>query len=127
MPKTILCIDDDPFYKDLFRAMLEPRGYQVLSALNPADGWTALKTSKPDLITLDVMMPETEGFFDGYGLLKRLRSDPETAKIPVIMISALGDPEDIKHGMAAGANDYLPKQDMTPEMLVKEIKKYIGE
>lgn len=126
MGKVILCIDDDPFYKDLFRAILEPKGFQVFTAMNPADGWTAVKENKPDLITLDVMMPEKEGFFDGYGLLKRLRSDPELKDVPVIMISALGDPEDVKHGLEAGATTYLPKQEMSPETLVAEINRRIG-
>lgn len=123
----ILCIDDDPFYVDLFRAILEPKGFQVATAMNPAEGWTAIKEFHPDLITLDVMMPEIEGFFDGYGLLKRLRSDPELKSVPVIMVSALGDPEDVKHGMEAGATSYQPKQEMTPETLVAEIKKRLEQ
>jgi CheY-like chemotaxis protein len=126
MPKTILCIDDDPFYKDLFRAILEPKGYEVISAMNPAEGWEALKKTKPDLMTLDVMMPEKEGFFDGYGLLKRVKDDPNLKDIKVIMISALGDPEDISHGLESGAATYLPKQEMTPDRLLLEIDKLIG-
>ncbi|MDD5251202.1 MAG: response regulator [Patescibacteria group bacterium] len=127
MPKRILCIDDDPFYKDLFRAILEPRGYEVFTALNPAEGWSIASEHKPDLITLDVMMPEKEGMFDGYGLLKRLQEEPGYKDVPVIMISALGDPEDIQHGLKAGARMYLPKQDMTPNRLVEEIKKILGQ
>jgi DNA-binding response OmpR family regulator len=127
MPKTILCIDDDPFYKDLYTAILEPKGFKVVTAMNPADGWKAIKESKPDLVTLDIMMPEAEGFFDGYGLLKKIRSDDEAKNTPVIMISALGDPEDVSHGLSAGATSYIPKQEMAPDMLLAEIKKRLGE
>ena len=127
MPKTVLCIDDDPFYKDLFKAMLEPRGYNVVTAMDPAEGWAKLAESKPDLITLDVMMPEKEGFFDGFGFLKKLRTESSFKKVPVIMISALGDPEDIKHGLTSGATDFLPKQDMTPDILLAKLKKILGE
>jgi len=127
MAKTILCIDDDPFYKDLYNAILEPKGYRVIPAMNPAEGWKAIQESRPDLITLDIMMPEAEGFFDGYGLLKKLRSGEETKNTPVIMISALGDPEDVEHGLAAGATAYIPKQEMSPDSLVAEVKKWLGE
>ncbi len=125
MSPKILCIDDDPFYADLFRAILEPKGFQVSTAMNPADGWTVIQANKPDLITLDVMMPEKEGFFDGYGLLKKLRGEAAYKSLPVIMISALGDPEDVKHGMDAGATSYMPKQEMTPDTLVALIKKLV--
>lgn len=124
--KTILCIDDDPFYKDLYRAILEPKGYKVVSAMNPAEGWAAVQKERPDLITLDVMMPEAEGFFDGFGLLKKFRCEDKYKDVPVIMISALGDREDAKHGIEMGATNYLPKQEMTPETLLHEIKKRIG-
>lgn len=127
MAKNILCIDDDPFYKDLYSAILESRGYRVISAMNPAEGWKEIQKAKPDLITLDIMMPEAEGFFDGYGLLKKLRGDAATKNLPVILISALGDPEDVEHGMAAGASAYIPKQEMNPEILATEVKKWIGE
>lgn len=124
--KTILCIDDDPFYKDLFRAILEPKGYKVVNAMNPAEGWAAVQKENPDLITLDVMMPEAEGFFDGFGFLKRFRSEVSFKSVPVLMVSALGDREDAKHGIELGATNYLPKQEMTPETLLREVKKWIG-
>ena len=127
MAKTILCVDDDPFYKDLFSAILEPKGYKVVCMMNPADGWDAVQKYSPDLVTLDVMMPEKKGMFDGYGMLKRMRDDARFKNVPVIMISALGDPEDIQQGLKAGATAYLPKQEMTPERLQAEIKKLVGE
>lgn len=126
MAKTIVCIDDDPFYKDLYTAILEPKGFRVVAAMNPAEGWKAIQEHKPDLVTLDIMMPEAEGFFDGYGLLKKLRGEESTKKTPVIMISALGDREDVEHGLSVGATSYIPKQDMSPDILLAEIKKQLG-
>lgn len=120
---AILCIDDDPFYIDLYRQILDGKGYAVTSAGNPDDGYAEMKKRPPDLVILDVMMPEKGPFRDGYGLLERLREEPATKKLPVIMVSALGGPEDAKHGLALGASSYLPKQEMMPQRLISEIEK----
>src|SRR3989344_267821 len=123
---TIIAIDDDPSYHELYRHMLEPKGFKLLSALKPADGLAMVRKNKPDFIILDVMMPEQSGFRDGYGVLEEIRRDAVTKDIPVLMISALDDDTDTKHGRDMGATDYLPKQQMTSETLLKKIKKFLG-
>ena len=128
MPKKkIVCIDDDPFYRDLFVNIFESKGFDVIIASEPTEGWEAVKKHRPDLVTLDIMMPESEGVFDGYGLLRKMKEDLATSDIPVIMISALGEREDIKHGLESGAHSYLPKHEMTPGKLVKLIEDILGE
>ncbi|MBI4457561.1 response regulator [Candidatus Uhrbacteria bacterium] len=124
-PRTIVCIDDDPFYKGLYKDILEPAGYRVISAMDAAEGHKAVINEKPDLITLDVMMPEKAGFNDGFGLLKLLREDAATKTTPIIMISALNDETDVKQATKDGATDYLPKQDMTPKRLLTKIAKML--
>jgi putative two-component system response regulator len=119
--KTILCVDDDPFFGELYRAALEPHGYRVIHAQDPGEGYERCKKEKPDLILLDVMMPEKDGFRDGFDLLGRLRSEGPCMKTPIIMISGIGSPDDVRHGMDLGANDYLAKQDITPDALVRRI------
>lgn len=119
--KTILCVDDDPFFGELYRAALEPRGYRVLLAQDPGEGYTKCTKHKPDLILLDVMMPEKDGFRDGFDLLERLRKSGPCQKTPIVMISGIGSPDDVRHGMDLGANDYLAKQDITPDALVRRI------
>ncbi|MBN1585676.1 response regulator [Candidatus Uhrbacteria bacterium] len=123
----IVCIDDDPFYRDLYVNILETKGFRVVTAGDPEEGLKAIREHHPDLVTLDVMMPESQGVFDGYGLLKRLRDEPETANLPVIMISALGDREDAEHGLKVGARAYLPKHEMTPDGLVEMIADILSE
>ncbi|MFC1638759.1 PleD family two-component system response regulator [Patescibacteria group bacterium] len=127
MPKKILCIDDDPFYEALYRDILTTHGFQVRHAFDAAAGHKEFVKYKPDLVTLDVMMPERSGLMDGYGLLKTLRSDDDSREVPVIMISALGEEGDAKQALELGANDYLPKQKLTPDLLVAKIKKYLAE
>src|SRR5688572_15625218 len=120
-PKTILCIDDDPFFGELYRAAFETRGYRVLLAQDPGEGYTRCTKEKPDLILLDVMMPEKDGFRDGFDLLERLRRDGPCQKTPIVMISGIGSADDVRHGMELGANDYIGKQDITPDALCRRI------
>jgi CheY-like chemotaxis protein len=96
-------------------------------AKEPGIGLDLIRKHRPSVVTLDVMMPEQESFFDGYGLLKQMQEDPELKKIPVIMVSALGDQEDVQHGLESGAVAYLPKHEMTPDTLVELVNSKIEE
>lgn len=121
--KTILCVDDDPAFGELYKAVLEPKGYTVHWVMNPGEGFKSCLALRPDLIILDVMMPEQDGFFDGYDLLKRLRAGGPCEKTPVMMVSAIGGNEDVKHGMELGANCYLSKMELLPKTLLAEVEK----
>jgi DNA-binding response OmpR family regulator len=123
---AILCVDDDPFYTGLYRQILEPKGYAVATAGNPDEGYAQVKKRLPDVMLLDVMMPEKKIFKDGYGLLQRLREETATKSLPIIMISALGNEDDVKHGLKLGATSFLPKQEMMPDRLLAEIVKALG-
>jgi len=127
MPKKVLCIDDDPFYASLYREILSRRGFTVEHAFDAASGFDAVKKFKPDLVTLDVMMPEKKGMLDGYGLLEVLRETADFKELPVIMISALGEESDAKRAMDLGATSYIPKQKLSPDSLVEEISKYVKD
>jgi len=122
---TILGIDDDPAYHALNKSILEPKGYRFLSATELAAGWKMALKEKPDLLLLDIMMPEEKGFRDGFGLLEEFRRNESIQKTPIMMLSALSDETDIKHGLELGADDYLPKQLMTPDSLLKKVAKLL--
>jgi signal transduction histidine kinase/DNA-binding response OmpR family regulator len=117
--KTILVVDDELNVRELLKQELETEGYHVLEAANGLDAITQVKQQKPDLIILDVMMPEMSGF-DAAAVLK---NDPETAAIPIIILSIL---EDQERGYRLGVDRYLTKPfDM--EHLLQEISILIAE
>ena len=118
---TILSVDDDPFYQDLYRNIFESKGYRIITASDPAEGYKMALQEKPDLMLVDVMMPERGGFRDGYHLLEELRKLPSFAKTPIVMVSALGEEEDVAHGKELGATAYVAKQSMMPDQLLKLI------
>ena len=99
---SLLIIDDDTYSRDILRRMLEKEGYAVYAATGGAEGVAMAKQLRPDLITLDVMMPS----MDGWAVLSVLKADPETAEIPVVMMTMV---EDKPMGFALGATDYLTK------------------
>src|SRR5262245_9686880 len=102
---TILVVDDEPTILELVRYTLEDERITVIEA---ADGMEALeraRTTRPDLIFLDVQMPR----LDGFEVCRRLREDPTLADVRVVMLTAAGQEADRARGFAAGANDYLTK------------------
>ncbi len=112
----ILVVDDDPVVHDLMKRFLEKEGYRVETAKGGKDGLRMAREFKPDVITLDVMMPD----MDGWTVLNALKADPEVAKIPVIMLSMI---EDRHMGFALGASEYLTKP-IQRDQLSTLLKKY---
>lgn len=103
--KTILIIEDEPEMRRNLATILRLEKFQPLVAENGAIGVEAALREKPDLILCDVMMPE----LDGYGVLRELRSHPDTEATPFIFLTARGEKPDIRNGMNLGADDYLTK------------------
>jgi pilus assembly protein CpaE len=105
MPEKILIIDDDVDTLRLVGLMLQRQGYQVTAAPNGSQGLAKATEDRPDLILLDVMMPD----MDGYEVTRRLRKDPATATIPILMFTAKTQLDDKVTGFEVGADDYLTK------------------
>ncbi len=103
--RTIMVVDDEQDMVDLIKTMLEAKGYGVQSANSGQEAFNLLGEQKPDLIILDIMMPT----INGLEVLVRLRENPDTASIPVILLTTQMEYKDILEGYQMGANYYIPK------------------
>lgn len=108
--KIVLCVDDDPQIISLYERYLKPQGYQVVPVNSPATAHDAAKRLHPYAITLDIMMPE----IDGWQILQDLKNDPETRSLPVIVCSIV---EEEEKGFSLGAADYLVKPILEEDLL----------
>jgi len=117
MAEKILIVDDDQQTVHLVELMLSRKGYEVINAVQGTDALNQVQTQKPDLIILDVMMPD----MDGFEVARRLREMPETAAIPIIMFTARTQLEDKVKGYEAGADGYLTKP-IHPAELAANVK-----
>ena len=118
MPKTILIIEDDKFLRELITQKLIKEGYEVSEAVDGEEGMKKVKEEKPDLVLLDLILPG----IDGFEVLSKMREDPALASIPVIILSNLGQKEDVERGLKLGAIDYLIKAHFTPGEIIEKIK-----
>jgi len=105
MPARILVVDDDPTNVEVLTAWLESEHYVVSTAADGFEALAKIEAEKPDIILLDVMLPE----MDGFEVCRRIKSDPATEHIPVIMVTALSDVDDLVKGFEAGADDFVTK------------------
>ena len=122
MRKKILVVEDDPDLVELLSFNLRGCGFAVSTA---GDGLDALKKARaitPDLILLDLMLPE----LDGFGVCEILRREPETAKIPIIMVTAMSSQFARLAGLEAGANDYITKP-FSPKQLIARVQALLGQ
>jgi len=111
---TVLVVDDLPQNLRLLDAVLSPRGFTVLSASSGQAALDLLREHRPDIVLLDVMMPG----LDGYETCRRIRADPATSFIPVVMVTASGDAEKVR-GTEAGADDFITKPFDQAELLAR--------
>jgi len=103
--RTIMVVDDSPDLVEIVRITLESKGFAVRCAYDGTQVFDFLKKQKPDLVILDIMMP----LMDGFEVLTRLKCNPATASIPVILLTVKGQPEDVIGGYRRGADFYITK------------------
>src|SRR3954469_17257939 len=102
---TILIVDDEPSGRETMAALLHTQGYQLVFAAGGADALAQAAKLQPDLILLDVMMPE----IDGFEVCRRLRAAPAVAEVPIVLVTALDDRGSRLKGIDAGADDFVTK------------------
>ena len=117
---TVLVVDDDPVILKLLEVNFSMEGFDVLSAVDGIDGLERARSDRPDVIVTDIMMPK----MNGIELLAALRADPDLAGIPVILLSAKAQTDDVRIGLDAGADDYITKP-FEPLELVDRVTKLL--
>ena len=115
MNAKVLVVDDTPMNVKMLADILTFKGYQVVTAAGGNEGLAKVESEKPDLVLLDVMMPD----LDGYSVCRAIRANPETAILPVVMVTALDPVEERVKGLEAGADDFLSKPVNQPELLAR--------
>ena len=120
--RKILIIEDDKYLIKLYSDKLTREGFEVSMAISGEEGLGKAKAEQPDLILLDVILPQKNGF----DILSELKLDTATKSIPVVMLTNLGQDSDIKTGMELGAADYLVKTDFSIVKLAEVVRKHIA-
>lgn len=121
MAKKILIIEDDLMLREMYQTKLRGDGYDVVAADNGADGLSMATSEAPDLVLLDIILPQ----IDGFSVLEELKKNEATKQLAVVMLTNLGTEEDRVKGEKMGAVDYLVKANMTPDQVSGTIKKYL--
>ncbi len=122
MAKTVLVIEDDKYMREVLVAKLAKEGLDVLEAIDGSTGLDMTAKKKPDLVVLDIILP----IMNGFDYLEAKGKVAEIASIPVIILSNLGQREDVERGMKLGAKDYLVKAHFTPNDLIAKVRTHIG-
>ncbi|HKZ86078.1 MAG TPA: response regulator [Anaerolineae bacterium] len=114
---NILVVEDDPDARKVLSLILKLDGFEVSTVSGGREAIDAIRAAAPDLILLDVMMPDV----DGFEVCRRIRSEPATRGIPIVMLSGKADQESVVRGLAAGANEFLSKP-IKPSSLTKQLR-----
>ncbi|MCJ7652386.1 MAG: response regulator [Actinobacteria bacterium] len=118
----VLVVDDDPSMCKLLRIMLEPKGFEVLEAFSGVRGVVMAKSELPDIVLLDIMLPD----IDGFDVCRKLKLDPTTKNIPVVFVTAKAGHEHLDRGMSLGAQGYITKP-FRPEVLIEKLYEITGK
>src|SRR6266513_2833433 len=118
---TVLVVEDSPVAREVVMKILQREGYEVLGACNGVEAMDLLQSTTPDLMLLDVMMPEK----DGITLLQELRDEPQYKELPVILLTALSDETRMKRARELGVCEYLVKTRFSYDELVDQVGKHV--
>jgi len=121
LSKKILVVDDEVYILHILDFSLGAEGYEVITAADGEEAIEKARTERPDLVVLDIMMPKV----DGFEACRRLKGDPETNQIPVILLTAKGREVDRQMGIEVGADDYIIKP-FSPTKLIEKIGSFLS-
>jgi DNA-binding response OmpR family regulator len=120
---TVLVVEDDQFLRDLIVKKLTEEGLDTTQAIDGEEGLRLAKEAKPMIVLLDLILPG----IDGFEVLKKLKADASLKDVPVVILSNLGQKDDIDKGLKLGATDYLIKAHFTPSEIVDKVRVILGQ
>ncbi len=118
---SVLIIEDDSYISDMYKIKLESENFEVATAKDGIIGIKMLEKQKPDIILLDVVMPK----MDGFDVLKIIKKNIELKGIPVVLLTNLGQKENVEKGFDLGADSYIIKAHFTPSEVIEKIREVL--
>ena len=118
---TLLLVEDDSFLSNIYKTKFEMEGFEVMAAADGEAGLALAKSKRVDVILLDILLPK----LDGFTVLKELKADKNVKDVPVILLTNLGQKDDVNKGLELGAADYLIKAHFKPSETVAKVRKVI--
>ena len=106
---------------NMYEAKFTKEGFEIQKALDGETGLKLIQENNPDLVLLDIIMPK----LDGFSVLKKIKEDAKIKDVPVILLTNLGQDEDVKKGNSLGASGYMVKANMTPAQVVEKVKEFL--
>ncbi len=119
--KKLLIVEDDFYIRDLYAMTAKDAGFVVIEAANGEEAVKKLKTERPDIVLLDIMLPDVNGMT----ILKMIKESPELKDIPVVVATNLDDSVKEQEAMNLGASEYLPKIKVTPIQVIDKVKSFV--
>ncbi|MBU0545637.1 response regulator [Patescibacteria group bacterium] len=117
----VLLVEDDTFLIDIYKKKFEMEGFKVSISDNGEKGLADIKKKKPDIVMLDILLPKLDGFV----VLEKMKADAETKNIPVILLTNLGQKDEVEKGLKLGAEDYMIKAHFKPSEIVDKVRKVL--
>ncbi|MBU1036723.1 response regulator [Patescibacteria group bacterium] len=118
---SILLIEDEEMLSSMYETKFSKENFEIRKALDGETGLRLAQEKKPDLILLDIIMPK----LDGFTVLKKIKADPNLKDVPVVLLTNLGQDEDVEKGKKMGVVGYLVKANTTPAQVVEKVKEYL--
>ena len=119
--KKILIIEDDSFLSEMYSTKLIEEGFEIEVASDGKQGFEKIKTINPDLFLLDIVLPK----MDGFEILEKIKKDNEFKNVPVVLLTNLGQKNEVDRGMSLGADEYIIKAHFTPTAVVSKVKEIL--
>ena len=121
--KKILIIEDDSFLSEMYAAKFTESGFEIEVAFDGSVGLAKIENFNPDLVLLDIVLPK----MDGFEILKKIKENEKLKKIPIILLTNLGQKSEVEKGLSLGADEYIIKAHFTPTAVVTRVKEILNK